>query len=204
MPKPLIALDMDGVIAAFSELLLHVFNLRYSRKHGQLRIEDWKRYQIEDQYPPVVADLLYGIFREPGFFAALEAHADARAAVEGLLEFADIEVCSMPPSRDIDGNHVVDAHAAADKIGWLVRHFPELAGDVTLTKKKALLRTDALIDDSEKNIAKWCAAHPDGLGYLVARPWNEDAVLPANAVRGTFGETPAVIRSRLLPVGSTG
>lgn len=204
MIRPLVALDMDGVLTAFAELLLHVFNLRYSRKHGRLRIEDWTRYQIEDQYSPEVSVLLYGIFREPGFFAALEPHDDAHAAVTELLTFAEIEVLSMPPSRDIDGNHVVDAHAAADKIGWLVRHFPLLAGDVTLTKKKARYRADVLIDDSEKNVSKWCQAHPGGLGYLVARPWNADAVLPVNATRGTFSDAPEAIRLRLLPVGSTG
>ncbi len=200
MKRPLVALDMDGVLARFMELLLLVFNARYSHRYGPLGpIEDWRHYRIEDQFPPEVARLLYAIFREPGFFAALEPHLDAHGAVAELLTFADVEVCSMPPFREVDGREVVDAHSAADKIGWLVRIFPALAADVTLTNKKHLVRADSLVDDSHGNIERWCAEHPNGLGCLVARPWNAGLALPPNAVRCSLLEAVRAIRARFCP-----
>lgn len=199
MERLLVAVDIDGVLAKFTELMIAVFNARYGHKYGPIVIENWRRYRIEDEFSPEIAALLYGIFREPGFFAALEPHDDAHAAVAEMLTFADIEVCSMPPFREIDGRMVVDAHSAADKIGWLVRIFPALAADITLTNKKHNMRSDVLIDDSPGNIERWCAKHPNGLGCLVARPWNVDVALPPNAMRGTIGEGVAAIRTRFCP-----
>lgn len=198
MRRPFVAIDMDGVLAKFTELLIRVFNARYATAYGRIGpIEDWKVYKIEDAFPPAVAELLYGIFREPGYFASLDSHEDAHGAVAELLEFADVEVCSMPPFREILGRKVVDAHSAADKIGWLVRLFPELAADVTLTNKKDRVRADSLIDDSGENIIKWCAEHPNGVGYLVERPWNESTPLPTNAIRGSLKDAPALLKKRL-------
>lgn len=198
--RPLVAMDLDGVVADFPEALIRVFNQRHGHALGMLKVEDWTKYRIEDQFPPEVAKRIDGIMREPGFFASLSPYPDAGVAVANILRFADVEVCTMPPLTPLPcGRKVTDAHAAGDKVGWVVRHLPEVAADVTITHKKDRIRADALVDDSAKNVLKWCKAHPKGIGYLVARPWNEGVVLPKNARRGPLAMAAFHVREWLKP-----
>lgn len=196
--RPLAAVDLDGTLADFPETLLRVFNQRHGAAFGVLRVDDWTKYRIEDQYPPEIAERLDWIMREPGFFASLSPYPEVHAAIREILLFADVEICTMPPLAPMPhGRKVTDAHAAGDKVGWVTRHLPEVAADVTITHKKHRIRADALVDDSAKNIVKWCEAHPKGLGYLVARPWNRHAPLPKNARRGSLDSVAPTLREWL-------
>lgn len=199
--KPFAATDMDGVIAALVPAVVLVFNRRYAKQYGPINAE-WHEYRIEKQFPKSASDLIYQIMHEPGFFAAIEPYEGADQALRELGEVADIEICSSPPLMEIGGRKTLNAYVAADKIGWLFRHFHDqaLAADVTLTLKKARHHADVLIDDDAiGNVIPWCLAHPDGLGYVVARAWNDDlegrgVKTPANLRRGTFADAPKVIR----------
>lgn len=199
--RPLVAMDMDGVIVPYTGELARVFNRRHAKTHGEID-GNWREYRIEHQFRPPVSDLLYEIMHEPGFFAAIEPHDDAEQALRELCAFADVEICSSPPIQKIGDRRTLNAYAAADKIGWLFRRFNdlELASNVTLTLKKDKLRADVLVDDDPVgNVIPWCKAHPDGLGYLVARSWNADLearglVVPPNLHRGPLSEAPGLIR----------
>lgn len=199
--RPFCATDMDGVVAALVPAVVVVFNRRHAKQHGAINAE-WREYRIEKQFPKAVSELIYGIMHEPGFFAAIEPYEGAGQALRELGEIADIEICSSPPLMEINGKKTLNAYVAADKIGWLFRHFHDqtLSADVTLTLKKARHHADVLIDDDAiGNVIPWCRAHPDGLGYVVARAWNDDLAgrgveTPANMRRGTFAEAPKVIR----------
>lgn len=200
--KPFVATDMDGVVAALVPAVVAVFNRRHAKQHGAINAE-WREYRIEKQFQrPPISDLIYGIMHEPGFFAAIEPYEGAGQALRELGEVADIEICSSPPLMEIGGRKTLNAYVAADKIGWLFRHFHDqaLAADVTLTLKKARHHADVLIDDDAiGNVIPWALAHHDGLGYVVARAWNDDlagrgVTVPVNVRRGTFAEAPRVIR----------
>lgn len=188
---------MDGVLVPFTAALVRIFNRRHAKTHGLIG-EHWLKYRIEDQFQGHISDLLYEIMHEPGFFAAIEPHEGAEDTLRELRVFADIEICTSPPVQSVGGKKMLNAYAAADKIGWLFRQFNDLdlASDVTLTLKKHKMRSDVLVDDSIDNVVPWCNEHPAGLGYLVARTWNEDVgpTTPPNMRRGHFSEAPLVVR----------
>lgn len=199
---PMIDVDMDGVQADLVSTITSVFNKRHAKTHGKIDPE-WHEYRIEKQFPKPVADLIYAIMHEPGFFASIKPYDDAEQALRELLGLASkLEICSSPPIQEINGKKTLNAYAAADKIGWLFRQFNDLAltADVTLTLKKRRIRTDVLIDDDAiGNVIPWCLDHPSGLGYVVARSWNTDLEgrghkIPLNLRRGTFADAPRVIR----------
>jgi len=200
---PDIDVDMDGVTANLVKTITDVFNRRHGKTIGEIRA-DWREYRIEKQFPKTISDMIYAIMQEPGFFASIEPYPDAEQALRELFAFArKLETCSSPPVQTVNGKKTLNAYAAADKIGWLFRQFNDmdLTADVTLTLKKRRIRSDVLIDDDPiGNVIPWCIDHPHGLGYLVARPWNEDLssrvdFIPPNLVRGTFADAPRVIRA---------
>lgn len=186
----LVALDMDGVIA---DLITGLFQAHNSRAPAPVRFlhhDQHLHYDFTDAWGAEVAKILYEFMGEPGFFAALPIYPGAVEMVDKLLEHHHVEVCTTAPWRFHGSMKAIDAHVCADKIGWLVRNFPALCADVTLTNKKHLLRVDVLIDDSQSNVEMWADKHPDGLAVLVARPWNKVSGIK-NVVRqsleGVFG-----------------
>ena len=201
-------MDLDGVCADFVSSIVRTFNRRHAKLHGAIGT-DWHEYRIEKLFQKPVSDLIYSIMQEPGFFAAIEPYEDADQALRELGEVADIEICSSPPLMEIGGVKTLNAYAAADKIGWLFRQFHDqaLAADVTLTLKKVRHEANVLIDDDAiGNVVPWCLAHPHGLGYVVARPWNTDLAsrgveIPPNMRRGAFAEAPKTIREWWAALG---
>lgn len=194
MDRPFVALDMDGVLANFIDRLLRTFNERFG---GSLEHDRTTVYMLEDAYPDEF-ERLEAIWGEPGFFASLDVYQGARGFVEDLVAGADVEVCSQSPLRKLsDGRRVMDPHAAADKLGWLARHFPALAENVTLTHKKSRLRADVLVDDNPKHVRAWAVSHPAGFGVLVDRPWSRKHLfeMPSNVSFLLLEDIPASIQA---------
>lgn len=176
----LVLLDMDGTGVNFMKRALDVYNMRHAARVGTAyKEEEVVHYFFEDWLAPEEAAAMNAIFNEPGFFASLEPYPEALDVVQRLVRLCRVEVCSSPPTTIINNKRVLNPNVAAEKIGWLLRHWPDVADDVTLTRKKHNYHADAIVDDSASTVVKWCKRHKDGVGVVVARPWNKDAVSSA-------------------------
>ena len=198
---PRVALvDSDGVLANFAQGLIDLYLERYGEAPIAVDGEpikdesQWTHYRIDEQVIPSCAAILTNIMHEPGFFAALKPYKSSLLLPDLIREAGhQVDICTMPTTRDFSGVVTVDPVAIYDKLGWFVRHFPLDAKNVVLTKRKSHIFGSVLVDDCVDNINAWCNHHPHGLGILFDRPWNRGLKLEyVNSIRlGSYAEAGA-------------
>lgn len=49
--------------------------------------------------------------------------------------------------------------------------------DIVLAWDKSLVHGDVLVEDNAENANAWAAAHPEGVGVVLAQPWNANVPL---------------------------
>jgi len=182
--------DMDGVLTDFFG---SVFDRYFEATGVRYTPDDLKAHEIsslvgKEEY----FNRVEPIYNKPGFFADLKPYPGAIETMrEVIAEGHSVEIVTAPTLiyHPIAKRRVINGRVAAEKIDWLARHLPEVAErNVTITKDKTNVDGDVFVEDSAHNFVPWAQAHPKGLVYVVARPWNEKDVLPKNAVRGPLAE----------------
>lgn len=195
MKLPSIALDLDGVVCAFFERLIQVYNSRYSDK---LSLSSFNDYAFERCLSPEVVEKVITIFNEPGFFVSLEV---LPYAIETIREFTarqyDFKICTAP-ARNL--NKKINGNSSAEKFEWLETWLPEQCNSAIVTASKEYVATNLLVDDSPMNIIAWCARNQNGIGYLVDQPWNQMFTdYPLNCVRGAVQDVCGFIDDHWCP-----
>ena len=161
--RPVVLLDVDGVLADFVNPLL----ARVATVTGKTFTEDdvtsWDIMESLGIDPPTGA-LIYDRARERGFCAALPVYKGAQDGVRELREVADIHIVTSP-FRSI--------WWTSEREVWLQQYFSFGAHDITHTHHKHRVVGDYLIDDKVATIVAWKAAHPQGTAILWDRPSNQ-------------------------------
>jgi len=189
MKFPSIAMDLDGVVCAFFQRLIEVYNLRFN---GNLTLSSFNDYEFERCLPPDIVAKLLTIFNEPNYFLNLLPLPKAIETVKELVALKyDVKICTAPARKP---DKKVNGRSAAEKFDWLEIHIPELCNQTIVTIFKEYIAMDLLVDDSPMNIVKWCKANPEGIGFLVDQPWNKMFTdFPPNAVVGNLQDVPRFI-----------
>lgn len=193
MTKPVLLLDMDGVIADFHGTLLEVYNAKHN---ADIKREHCTNFEFSVCLGKDIHDDMERIYNAPGFFASIRPTEGSKLVVPQLLEIADVEICSAPTKiKDkVTGEKRLNAACAFEKINWIHQEFPALSKDITLAINKFRYRADVLVDDALHNQARWCKSHPGGLGVLIDQPWNQTQRLPRNCVRTSLKEVPDLLK----------
>lgn len=194
-PNALALLDLDGVVAKFSDRVVDLYNERHG---GNLNMSEWNSFYMEKVWGEEVWKKMEKIYNEEGFFESLEPYVGSLGVVNEIAKMLNVEVCSSPTKRyKDDGSRELNPHCAFEKYEWVHKYMPMLSSNITLTTEKYRVKADFLIDDGAHNLHRWCAAHPRSKGFMVARLWNESAKVPKNASRGTLEEVPEFIKKTL-------
>jgi 5'(3')-deoxyribonucleotidase len=190
-----ILLDMDGVLCDFMGRVFDVYAERHGRRYTT---EEIKAHDLAQSVGRHVYSVMSGIFNEPGFFLSIKPYPGALDVVNEVIDAGHhVEVCSSPTViTDKKGHRKINGLVAHEKVEWISAHLPRLAGQVTITKNKWLVKGDFLIDDADYNIEAWCRAHPAGMGLVVSQPWNRSMVLPTNARRIDLTHLPRALGIR--------
>lgn len=87
---------------------------------------------------------------EKGFFESLQPLPGAISAVVKILNSNkfDVKILTQPVAKS--------PVSYTEKVNWLYKYLPDLAGDPIMTQDKSLIKGDFLIDDNEK----WGKPHP--------------------------------------------
>lgn len=140
--KPIVLVDMDGVLADLDGELLRRFRERYSEL-PYVPLAARKKFYAEEEFPPESQTAVRAIMCESGFFFDLPPVVGALEAMKIFAKRAEVFICTAPLlSND---------SCISDKARWVKKHLgPEWLRRLIITKDKTLVRGDYLIDDKPK------------------------------------------------------
>lgn len=184
MHQPIIACDVDDVVANLIGEWLRRYNERYDDSLTPGDIHSW---DIDRWVKPECGKKVFELLGEPDLYTKVEPFPQALETIEWLREAGRVVFVTSC------GGTTRDA-----KYKWLRKHGflrKDQHGDYITAKDKWLIKADVLIDDAPHNVADFMRF--GGRALLVSRPHNEgfDAL---NGVRlRSFQDAPAVV-ARLL------
>jgi len=143
-----IYLDLDGVLADFEGTAIRILKDEFGGLY------DWKQ-EIEESNWGIFGSNIQNIYER------LDVMSDARALVEYVSRFGNVEILTAIPKRGYFPESVNHKRA------WVDKNFPGLKtnfGPYAIDKQYHFKRGDVLIDDSSMNIEQWNDV--GGLGIL--------------------------------------
>ena len=171
--KPVLLLDMDGIIADFNLYSLQTYNRIFGTKYDESKVDQYiGDHEVIDKSIDVKA--LRRPYKDPGSFINLPVIPGSQAAVAKLLKFFDIFVVTT--------QYYGNPTCVHEKHVWLQRHFPAIADQGVFTKHKPQVKGDILVDDRPSNCAAYKAANPGAktasLQYKWSVPADQDILAP--------------------------
>ncbi len=163
--KPLVALDVDGVLAAWLpaalDAIFEVTGKRY--QHQEItQVNCWLQLKLQ----PEQCQQLFAIMATPGWCESLEVLPDADKHYNQLAEIADIIVVTSPWLDSPTWPY--------ERMKWLSRHFGIGPEKLIHTSAKEYVSADIFIDDHPKNVRRWLERNT-GLGLLYSASYNQSA-----------------------------
>lgn len=152
--KPVLLVDLDGILANLIKKWLAVYNRDY---HDNLTPDDITTWEWQDLVKPACGTRIYHYLSRPGFFADLEPIEGAAEALEQLAEHFELCVVTASPKN-----------ALKEKTLWVERHLPMVPRrNVILTYRKDLTRGHVIIDDATHNLVNF-----KGVRIIFDYPYN--------------------------------
>jgi 5'(3')-deoxyribonucleotidase len=161
--KPIILLDIDGVVANFAKPVVDEINRVAGTYHRVDQIRDWDIYGSLG-VSQEVADAVDRWISSPYFCAGLEPYPDALAGIEELRGFAHVIACTSP-WKSRSWMH--------ERVEWLETYARFDRSDIIFTHRKDLVFGHALVDDKVSTLKKWREGSCGGEAIVFRQPWNE-------------------------------
>ena len=140
MSRPLVLVDMDGVVADLEGAFLAIWRQRHPDRPW-IDLEARRGFYLAEQYGDEHKEAIWEIFSEAGFYGGLPEIPGAIAAVEEMdAAGLDVRFCTSPYHHPVPC--VAEKYTwVGDRLGfdWLAR--------VIIVKDKTLVTGDVLIDD---------------------------------------------------------
>jgi 5'(3')-deoxyribonucleotidase len=163
MSRPVVLLDIDGVVANFIEANLRwLRSIGIDRQHDDVTSWDFGGLGLE----PSILSALKRQWSEPGFCASIPPYEGARDGVEALRRSCAVYAVTAPMWSGLTWQ--------GERMEWLVGHFGFRRDHIVSTAAKYLIAGDVLIDDKPSTVESWGFAHPMGCGVVWAQPYNAD------------------------------
>jgi 5'-nucleotidase len=169
MNKPIILIDMDGVLADFDRGCLEKMKELFPK--FIIMIDKSSMYHISEEYAlrdETFKKIMDSIIKSPGFYENLPLIENAQGILNSL-EFDGYEVfiCTSPPreTENINGKYI-----------WIEKNFgPKWRKKIIMTHDKTLIHGDILIDDKPKITG---AIEPSFTHILFDQPYNRNENKP--------------------------
>jgi 5'(3')-deoxyribonucleotidase len=172
--KPIILLDVDGVLADFvGHLSATCSALDVSMPPPGAWSFDFRSFLTNKQRKTAIG-VLSDARSDGGHFArTLPVIEGAQDAVERLRLHGSVYIVTTP----WESNPTWESERRA----WLLRNFDVRPNHIVSTAAKYLVRGDLFVDDKPEHVAEWSAEHRNGHARLFNQPHNVSA--PMNLMR---------------------
>lgn len=181
MASPIIAVDVDDVVADLISEWLRRYNSKYDDHLTPENIHSW---EVDEYVKPECGPKVFDLLRAPGFYGHVKPFEGALEAVENLRKLGRVVFLTscVPKTMDM-------------KLAWLQEHgfLPKGnkgAQDFIACRDKYLVNADVLIDDRILNVEEF-----KGHALLIKRPHN--ARLQCSRKRITLAEAPGEVANHL-------
>lgn len=160
--RPLVLLDVDGVLADFITPAFKIANglLGTDHKPDDLDIWDMAEWLKLEKHQSTA---FYDAVKLEGFHDDLPVYPGAVEGVKRLQEIADVHIVTSP---------MYGKTWCSERWNWLYKHFGIKSKDVTHTHAKHYFRGDFLVDDKPENVLKWQSRNAEGTGLLWDQKYN--------------------------------
>ena len=158
--KPIVLLDVDGVLANFSQ---HVIDCAGVTGFTFDDVTNWDIFSLLGERGRVVKDEM---LPSASWWLSLPVLEGAQEGVAKLREIASEVVFVTSPWLSCEQWSTV-------RRCWLKKHFGADPEDVIITSKKHLIRGDMFIDDKASTVEEWQAANPRGHAWVYDAPYNK-------------------------------
>lgn len=152
---PTILVDCDGVLADLAGLVARFLVCAPERfkqpNFSECDLNPAELLQVER------------IAHHPETASNVDAYPGAREMLRELETLGRVVIVTKPWESK---------HWYAARVEWLRSVMGIPRDRIIFTHNKADVRGDVLIEDTPAQLNAWQAANPDGLGILIARPWN--------------------------------
>ena len=163
--KPLVLLDVDGILADFIGSVLDIIKKETGIEFYENNIKTFEMFEDLKTSKYNIKNICYKHFKKPKYALKLKLLDGSVQAVERIKELADIHVVTTPMHMNPTWTF--------EREQWLKKHFNIDYKDITFTSKKYLLKGDVLIDDNEFNVRSWSKENPNSKAFLWSKSYNE-------------------------------
>lgn len=174
--RPVVLLDVDGVLADFCETILLEANFKVqcqAVKDGVgptaphvVRFDDITDWRIESFFPTLTPEEVFAPCSRQGFVRWINPLPGAKEAVAELQSFCDVVALTSPWHTS--------PFWQFERTEWLGKHFNIAPRDVIHASRKAMVAGDILVDDRSSHVREWQTAHKRGCGLLWDAPYNRE------------------------------
>lgn len=161
MSKPVILLDVDGVLADFVGEVIRIGN----ELGGSVKREEATQYDVFKYFTPEIAAAVKRAVAAEGFCLSLNPFREAMDGVAHLRDLGNVYAVTSPWSSKT---------WCYERTSWLRSCFGFRTGEIVHTAAKYLVRGDVLIDDKASHVQEWQVVNPSGLALLMDAPYNRN------------------------------
>ena len=163
MIRPVVLLDVDGVLANFIHATLSTLSRHTKRApYTHDSITTWEVFDSLPEQERPHQDAVYRRMKLPGACYDIPVYPDAVEGVARLCAVADVIVVTSPFKGSQTWTH--------EREEWLWNHFGISHDDVIHARRKGFIRGDFLIDDKPSHLRDWRAMNPRGRAIYWKNP----------------------------------
>jgi 5'(3')-deoxyribonucleotidase len=162
--RPIVLVDVDGVLADFVSGYLDLVGSLFDRWHTPAEVTHFDIAASLGLDARQAAIVKRALGDAEGLAARLQPYPGAVAGMAALRALADVYIVTSPWNSNPTWTH--------DREAWLKRYFDIPHTRVIHGSAKHLIHGDLFVDDKTDAVQAWQQAHPIGVGVQWQTPHN--------------------------------
>tara|TARA_Y100000310_G_scaffold330212_1_gene401488 strand:- start:1026 stop:1610 length:585 start_codon:yes stop_codon:yes gene_type:complete len=163
--KPIILIDVDGVLADFLTPTLNLINGIIEHPVTEKDITQWDIFKSIKSEKHDIEKICFEEYSKDGFALSLKPYSNCIDSINHINNIANLYFVTVPVVSSKTWCH--------DRVAWLKKYFNINDEQVIFTHKKSLVRGNMLIDDRIEYVKSWSKAHQNGTAILWKQPYNQ-------------------------------